>query len=151
MTATNIIHSDDLHSMGFHLQYEDRWAAVYHHGQFKTIVCCLRTEYVPIEQFSRIFHRITELVANGDFDKFIFDKRSLRTFHQPSMEWYFLDWKEKMLDYGLRRHRKILPDLEWFKQAVSVAKKDLVEKLSVRAQKELDIQYCNSIEEALKA
>lgn len=139
----------DLHKKGFQTQFEDRWSVVSYHPGKKIVVCQLKPDYVPIEHFRSIFLKISELVKNGDFTKFIFDKRSLRTFHQPSMEWYFIEWKQEMAVYGLTRHRKILPDLEWFKTAVAIERNKLLEKLPSALAAKLDIKYCESIGEAI--
>src|SRR6478752_2619536 len=72
------------------------------------------SSYIPIEQFKEAFNHIGELVKHEQITKLIFDKRKLSVFHQPSMEWYFVDWKEKMFNDGLKTHRKLLPADEVF-------------------------------------
>lgn len=135
---------------GFTLRFETRWAAVLYHPEKKTIVCELRSDYVPIEHFKETFHKITELAISGEFSKFIFDKRALRTFHQPSMEWYFITWKTEMLTYGVKKHRKILPPMPWFKKAVEIEREQLLARFPADILSQLDIRYCATIEEALK-
>ncbi len=145
-TATD----QDLQSLGYELRMRDRWAKVWASKRDKTIVCSLRSEYVPVEHFMSTFQKISALVQNGPFEKFIFDKRSLRAFHQPSMEWYFAVWKKEMLQHGLTKHRKILPNEEWFRNAVMIARAQLNEKYP-ELLGNLDIKYCDNLHQALNS
>ncbi|MEO0331608.1 MAG: hypothetical protein AAF223_07965 [Bacteroidota bacterium] len=135
-------------------QFEDffdaRFARVSYHDKSGIIICELKSEYVPIEHFKDTFLRISELVEKGVNQKFIFDKRALRAFHQPSMEWYFIVWKKDMYQHGLSVHRKILPDEPWFQKSVEIAKSQIVQNYSDNIVDKLDIRYCNSIEEAIE-
>src|SRR5688572_22596218 len=74
-----------------------------------TLLVTATATYIPIDQFKSIFNEITHWAEHFKIRKLIFDKRQLTVFHQPSMEWYFVDWKERMYDSGLTRHVKILP------------------------------------------
>lgn len=67
------------------------------------------SSYIPIDQFKEIFNFIGDLVKSDKITKLIFDKRKLSVFHQPSMEWYFVEWKEEMFAHGLITHRKNSP------------------------------------------
>lgn len=134
---------------GFEEQFQSRFAHVYANNTSGTIICVLQGDYVPIEFFKETFQKISEIVKSGTFNKFIFDKRSLRTFHQPSMEWYFIHWKKDMLTYGLKEHRKILPEIEWFKKAVMIAKDQLMQQYPSNIIEQLNIKYCDSIDEAI--
>lgn len=139
-----------LTDLGCIRKFRNDYAEVYTHDSKQTIICILNQEYVPIREFRSTFERITEIVKRGQYKKFIFDKRMLRTFHQPSMEWYFLEWKTQMLSHGLNKHRKLLPDLPWFVKAVDVARKPLLKKLPDAISAQLDIVYCDSLEEAFE-
>jgi hypothetical protein len=113
-------------------------------------MCILREPYIPISKFKDIFNNIEVLAREGSFDKFVFDKRSLRAFHQPSMEWYFIEWKKTVLDYGIDKHRKILPPEEWFAKMVEIAKFQILEKYPNNIAHLLDIQYFDTIEDCLE-
>jgi hypothetical protein len=65
------------------------------------------------------------------------------------MEWYFLNWKNKMLEFGLKKHRKILPEEKWFEKMVMIAKEQIMKNNPDNIIHLLDIRYCNSIEEAI--
>ncbi|WKN43481.1 hypothetical protein [Tunicatimonas pelagia] len=134
----------------FQDHFDARFARVSYHERSGIIVCELKSEYVPIEHFKDIFLRISELVKQGVSQKFIFDKRALRAFHQPSMEWYFIVWKKEMYQYGLSVHRKILPDEPWFRKSVEIAKSQIVQNYPDNIVDKLDIRYCKSIEEAIE-
>ena len=130
--------------------YSSRFSRIYFSPEIKTIVCELKSEYVPIEHFKDTFYKIGELVEAGNNHKFIFDKRSLRAFHQPSMEWYFVIWKKEMYEKGLRIHRKILPPEPWFRKSVAIAKEQISREHHELIINKLDIKYCESIDEAVE-
>jgi hypothetical protein len=134
----------------FELAYEERYARVLVSAEKKTIICELLADYIPIDDFKEAFGQIGKIVKGGNYEKFIFDKRSLRAFHQPTMEWYFIHWKKDMLAYGLKTHRKILPAEKWFEKMVQIAKQQILETYPDNIIDQLDIQYCDTIEEAIK-
>ena len=133
----------------FDLSFEGRYAKVYVDDSRGIIICKLLVDYVPIEDFKETFHKIATVVKNGPYHKFVFDKTSLRAFHQPSMEWYFLDWKKAMYFEGITVHRKILPPEKWFEKMVMIAKKQILENNPENIIENLDIKYCDSLEEAI--
>ncbi len=55
-----------------------------------------------------------------------------------------------MLGFGLKTHRKILPAEKWFEKMVQIAKQQILETYPDNIIDQLDIQYCDSIEEAIK-
>ena len=105
--------------------------------------------YIPLEQFKEIFNFIGQLALKKKIKKLIFDKRKLSVFHQPSMEWYFVEWKEKMFDIGLKTHRKILPQDEVFRQSVRIGRDKINKTHPSKKFNQMDIQYAESINEAL--
>lgn len=105
--------------------------------------------YIPLEQFKEIFNFIGELTDKKKITKLIFDKRKLSVFHQPSMEWYFVEWKEKMFNAGLKTHRKILPQDDVFRQSVRIGRDKINKTYPEKKFNQMDIQYAESIEEAL--
>lgn len=115
----------------------------------ETLIVEATANYIPIEKFKEIFAGIGEVVARKGIKKLIFDKRQLTVFHQPSMEWYFVEWKEKMFDLGLKTHRKILPQDEVFRQSVKIGRDKISKSFPDGKYKEMDIQYAETIEEAI--
>jgi hypothetical protein len=105
--------------------------------------------YIPLEQFKDMFNFIGELTTKKKLTKLIFDKRKLSVFHQPSMEWYFVEWKEKMFDAGLKTHRKILPQDEVFRQSVRIGRDKINKTYPLKKFNQMDIQYAETVEEAL--
>ncbi|MBC8111063.1 MAG: hypothetical protein H7Y04_08400 [Verrucomicrobia bacterium] len=116
---------------------------------FALLVAATAT-YIPIDQFKVIFHEIGKIVEKDKITKLIFDKRQLTVFHQPSMEWYFVEWKEKMFDLGLTKHVKILPDDEIFRQSVKIGRNKINETFPNGKFHQMDILYAESIEQAIK-
>jgi hypothetical protein len=135
--------------LDFEVAFEQRYARVWFNRSRKTIICELLTDYVPIEDFKEAFLEIGELVKTGGFEKFIFDKRALRAFHQPTMEWYFIHWKKEMLGFGVKTHRKILPEEKWFEKMVQIAKAQILTQYPDNIIDQLDIAYCDTLEVAI--
>ncbi len=129
--------------------FESRFARVYYLEAPKIVIVETKAEYIPIEHFKDTFHHIGELVQTGCNNKFIFNKRELRAFHQPSMEWYYVVWKRDMLAHGLQTHRKILPDEPWFRKSVMIAKEQIKRQYPNNVLDQLDIQYCDTLEAAI--
>jgi hypothetical protein len=133
----------------FEVALEQPYVRVWTNREKKIIICELLADYVPIEDFKIAFGHIGEIVKNGVFEKFIFDKRALRAFHQPTMEWYFIYWKKEMLEYGVKTHRKILPSEKWFEKMVQIAKNQILQTYPDNIIDQLDIKYCDTIDEAI--
>lgn len=109
-----------------------------------------RSTYIPIEHFKETFNFIGELVEKRQISKLIFDKRKLSVFHQPSMEWYFTEWKEQMFNKGLTTHRKILPQDEVFRQSVKIGREKINNQFPNGKFKLMDIAYAENIEQAIR-
>lgn len=135
--------------LDFEVALEQRYVRVWTNIDKKIIICELLADYVPIEDFKIAFGHIGEIVRTGVFEKFIFDKRALRAFHQPTMEWYFIYWKKEMLEYGVKTHRKILPSEKWFEKMVQIAKNQILQTYPDNIIDQLDIKYCDTIDEAI--
>ncbi|MCB0490714.1 MAG: hypothetical protein KDC99_19735 [Cyclobacteriaceae bacterium] len=105
--------------------------------------------YIPIENFKSIFTAMEELVKEKSVSRMIFDKRAMRVFHQPSMEWYFVVWKEAMAEFGLVRHVKILPDDPVFVQSVKIGRGAIDRMYPNARYHQLSIAYAQSVEEAV--
>jgi hypothetical protein len=130
--------------------YASKYASVSFIPASKIAICTVNSAYIPITDFKDLFGKISELVKKEKITKFIFDKRKMTTFHQPSMEWYHLSWKEEMYAAGLRSHRKLLPNDKLFEQSVITGRKKIARENPNFKFDKFDIQYCNSIEEAIK-
>jgi hypothetical protein len=104
-----------------------------------TLLVTATATYIPIDQFKIIFNEI----------KLIFDKRQLTVFHQPSMEWYFVDWKERMFEVGLNKHVKILPPDEVFRQSVKIGRNKINEAYPQGKFHQMEILYAESLLDAI--
>lgn len=133
----------------FEVILAEKYAQVLTNKSKGIIICILSVDYVPIEDFKAVFNKITTIIKAGAYQKFIFDKQALRAFHQPSMEWYFLEWKKEVYEYGIKTHRKILPKEAWFVKMVMIAKKQIIMDHPANIIKDLDIKYCDTINEAI--
>ena len=102
-----------------------------------------------MEDFQNHFNTIGNFIKKNKTVKFIFDKSSLKVFHQPSMEWYHTIWKKEMANYGLKSYRKILPNLQYFKMSVKIGKERIIKENPDFRFEDYDIQYYDTLKEAL--
>lgn len=107
------------------------------------------SNYIPFESFKEVFIFIGELAERKKLKKLIFDKTKLTVFHQPSMEWYFVEWKEKMFDIGLINHTKILPKDEIFRYSVKIGRDKINKNHPEKKYNKMNIRYAETLEEAL--
>lgn len=119
-------------------------------GKPTVAIVTAKTEYIPIQEFKGVFEAIGDLVKEKSVTKLIFDKRNLSVFHQPSMEWYFTEWKEKMFTLGLKTHRKILPNNEVFRQSVKIGRDKINKSYPNGKFHQMDIGYAETLEEAIE-
>ena len=104
---------------------------------------------MPLADFKNVFTEAGTIIEQEGITKLIFDKRSFKVFDPEAMEWYFTEWKEKMFAHGLRTHRKIMPESVPFKYSVDTSRKSIYERFPQGKFRQMDIQYVNSIEEAI--
>lgn len=119
-------------------------------GGQPTLLVTATATYIPIDQFKSIFFEIGKLVKELHIEKLIFDKRQLTVFHQPSMEWYFTEWKEQMFELGLKRHVKLLPNDEVFRQSVKIGRNKINEMYPNGKFHQMEILYAESLDQAIK-
>lgn len=130
--------------------YSDDYISLHELEGSDVILCVSDTEYIPIEHFKEAFKSIGELIKKNESKALIFDKRKLNTFHQPSMEWYYTEWKAEMLNYGLYKHYKILPSMPWFAKSVEAGKRDIKRNHPSFDFDLFSVTYVDSIAEALE-
>jgi hypothetical protein len=106
--------------------------------------------YIPMQRFNEVLGEIGGMAKQGKIKKLIFDKRKLTVFHQPSMEWYFTEWKEEVFDYGLKTHRKILPEDKVFRMSVEIGREKINKDYPHAKFHQMDIQYFETLEEAIE-
>jgi hypothetical protein len=152
ITTLESMTTQEFASYEYELLYEKSYGKVYLLPQQYILICELTASYVPIEKFRKIFTKMGDFVKEHNIKKFVFDKRQLRTFHQPSMEWYFITWKKEMLAEGLTVHRKILPKGEpWFENAVRAGRDKIKRDFPDNVIDQLDIAYRDSLLEAIES
>jgi hypothetical protein len=114
------------------------------------LICSTNSAFISDLEFKEIFKEIGEMAKHHNVKKLIFDKRSLKVFDQNSMEWYHIVWKKEMKKYGLKSYRKILPEDSMFVKSVEIGRAKILAKYPDFSFEDYDIQYCNSIEEAVE-
>ena len=117
----------------------------------QTVILTFKGKFVPLPAFQDLLACVTELSEKEPVTKLIFDKSSLKVFHQPSMEWYHVEWKPRMLQRGLRVYRKILPQDSLFLQSVAIGREKILRNNPAFDLQQFDIQYCQDLEEAIRS
>lgn len=140
---------DEILTVEIEEAYSNKYGKIYLVKNQNIAICEATERYVPIDKFMELFAKCSEVVKSHNVHHFIFDKRSLRSFHQPSMEWYFIEWKQDMLKVGLKRHYKILPDEAWFKKCVEAGRAQILEDYPESNLDQLTIAYVDSVQQAL--
>lgn len=123
--------------------------SVYIDSASKSLVIQSTGTYIPIEEFTDVFTATIDVCKENAILKTVFDKRSLKVFHQPSMEWYFTVWKEKLFNLGIKKHIKILPDDFVFKSSVKIGREKIDQNFPKAKYHQTEIIYVKSVEEAL--
>ncbi|MCC6838035.1 MAG: hypothetical protein IT234_05800 [Bacteroidia bacterium] len=134
----------------FTLENRSAFSSLYFNEQLKMAICIADEEYIPIDSFKEMFLHISVMIEKMEIKHLLFDKQKLRTFHQPSMEWYFAVWKPSIKSKGLTNHYKILPKLDWFEKAVEAGKYEIFQKFSKEILNGITIKYVQSTEEAIE-
>lgn len=129
--------------------YESEFLSFYKFNEIDLGVCKATSEYIPIEHFKKDFKAIGSLIVQHNIHALIFDKRSLNTFHQPSMEWYYTEWKAELLQNGLKTHYKILPAAPWFAKSVEAGKHDIKKSHPEFDFNRFLVNYLSSLDEAV--
>ncbi len=130
--------------------YSDDFISLHELENTDVVLCVSETEYIPIEHFKEAFKNIGNHIKQNRSKALIFDKRNLNTFHQPSMEWYYTEWKAEMLGHGLSKHYKILPSMPWFAKSVEAGKRDIKRNYPSFDFDLFSVTYVDSIAEALE-
>lgn len=136
----------------FTLEYRDKWGAIYVSKRRSptVFICKILMPYVLEDDFKKLILQCTTIAQKTGCDKFIFDKRLLRTFHQPSMEWYYVHWKPLMYQqFQLKKHRKLFIMEEWFLKCIEVGRNEIYRKHPTNVCHTLDIKVCKDLEDAI--
>jgi hypothetical protein len=131
--------------------FENDYVTVTYLNEPHTLICVVKTNYIPMADFQVIFNKIETLVKDRFTTTMVFDKSKLTTFHQPSMEWYHVHWKERMYEQGLKTYRKILPRNDFFVQSVQVGRQNIRKNNPNFDFSKFDIQYFDSLDAALSS
>jgi len=133
----------------FRVIYSDIYSTVTYNEELAIAICTSDSEYIPIVDFKKLFLSVSEFTETSKVHSFVFDKSNLRTFSQPSMEWYYTIWKPKMKMKGLVNQYKVLPELDWFRKAVEAGKYEIFHKYGKDILTGINIYYINSVQELL--
>ncbi len=134
----------------FTLRHEDSVSRIYTSNEANTIICEVLESYTEIEDFKAMLKKKAELIEEYGCDRFVFDKRAIRGFHQPTMEWYYLEWKPEMhRRFGLRVHRKLFTDEVWFLKCLQAGRAEIKRRDPGSIVHTMDIKVVQSIEESI--
>ena len=105
--------------------------------------------YIPMADFMEAFDMSLDMIEKYNLKNFIFDKRSMNVFHQPSMEWYFVQWKPKARKLGVFQHYKIMPEEDWFLKCVEAGRETIAQNYPDDLLEGITITYTKSVAEAV--
>ncbi len=144
------LQNEEVAGITFSECYSTTYGQVSYNETYQVLIIEALSSYIPLDSFKNIFNSATEVSSQYLINKVIFDKRSLRTFHQPSMEWYFTDWKIHLYQqHGVDHHVKILPDIEWFAKAVEAGRAEIHRKYNLETLNHVTIEYKDSVYDAI--
>lgn len=142
---------DDLKYSQLKLISNSKSTSIFIDNYSKSLIIKSTGNYIPIEEFKEVFNSTVLICKENSLIKTIFDKRSLKVFHQLSMEWYFIEWKDMLFNVGIKKHIKILPDDFVFKSSVKIGREKIDENYPKAKYHQTNIIYAKNIEEALLA
>lgn len=127
------------------------FAELYYAPELQLAMLVSAANFLPIEEFKAVFIQVAEGVMENKLRKVLFDKRSLTVFHQPSMEWYYLEWKVSLLnEEGVMEHAKILPKDDLLRKSVEEAKRKIFKDNPTSPIQRLNLRYYENFPEALE-
>jgi hypothetical protein len=129
--------------------YVSKHATVSYSPELKIVLCTATASYIPMAECEEIFQTAGELIIREKLTKCIYDERKLTAFHQPSMEWLYLVWMERMSKHGLVSHRKLFPDDKQFEHLVNMGRRKILRENPWFSLEKYDIVTCKSLEEAI--
>jgi hypothetical protein len=132
-------------------RYSDNFGKIYTCNDSNIIICELLLPYTPMDKFMALLQRKALIIQAYGCEKFIFDKRAIRGFHQPTMEWYYLEWKVEMYHkFGLAVHRKLFCQEEWFLKCIEAGRAEIKRKDPGSIVHTLDIKVSRDLQEAVE-
>jgi hypothetical protein len=117
----------------------------------EAVIICASSTYITIEDFKSALEEALQIIKANSIKKTVFDKRALKVFHQPSMQWYFTDWKERLYNLGVVKHIKILPDDFVFRSSVKIGRAQIDEQFPNALYHKTQIIYKDTLLQALEA
>lgn len=135
----------------FILYQKNPLAEIHYHKDLQLALVVTTANFIPFQDFKSLFVKVGKVVEKHSLQKVLFDKRSLTIFHQPSMEWYYLEWKAQMLHYQwVMEHGKILPQDDLFRKSVEKARQKIFIENPTHPIHELKVVYYEDFQEALE-
>ena len=129
---------------------ENRFIKLLYDAQNEAIICLPISDLVPTEVFKVFFLLAADEIKAKNAKRMVFDKRSLRLFDQAAMIWYYVELKPLIkVNTGMITYRKILPEDENFRLNVQIGKKFIVQQNPDFQFADYDIQYVETLSDAL--
>ncbi len=125
--------------------WENEFVVISEFNDKKIGAALAKSDYIPISSFKSAFQQAGIFAKEKSWNSFLFDKSKLSVFHQPSMEWYYTEWKMGLLEIGLSNHYKILPEIDWFKVSVEAGIVEIKKKHPHIDFDKFNVKYINAI------
>jgi hypothetical protein len=113
------------------------------------IIININSAYIPKTHFQEMLITISQEIVRRGFKKVVFDMSLLQFYHEPTFDWFFTVWKERMFYHGVTCHRIILPKIQIIRDGVEQSRKKASEIFPHEKYWELEVQYAETAEDAL--
>ncbi len=131
--------------------YRSRYATVSFMPANETAIVSIHGAFIPMTDYQQTLEKLGELVRQEKVHKLIVDAQQLVAYHQPSVEWSFLNWKREMRNHGLTSYRYVLPNGgEYRKNLENGIRKIRRDHPNMEVLDRMDLTYCHSLEEAVE-
>ncbi len=131
--------------------YRSRFATVSFMPATETAIVSIHGAFIPMTDYQQTLEKLGELVKQEKVQKLIVDARQLLAYHQPSLEWSFLNWKREMQRHGLMRYRYVLANTgDYRRNMENGILKMRREHPETELLDRMDLAYCRSVEEAVE-
>jgi len=130
--------------------YRGKYATVSFMPASETAVVRIHGAFIPLTDYQDTLEKLGELVEQEKVHKMIVDAQQLVAYHQPSVEWSFLNWKQEMQSHGLKSYRYVLSDSGEYRKMLENGLSKIRREHPETQLDRMDVAYCRSMEEAVE-
>jgi hypothetical protein len=130
--------------------YQGKYATVTFLPANETAIFRIHGAFIPMTDYQAALDKLSELVQQDKVQKLVVDAPKLVAYHQPSVEWSFVNWKKRMEPHGLRQYRYVLPDSGEYRRSLQDGLRKIGREHPDTGIDRLDLAYCRTLDEAVE-